>query len=226
MRFFYFILFFIIFSASVSASWQTYQNDLRNTGASNATGYFPLKTANFSIDLGMSYQPLVDDLDSDGKNEIVIFSNNSLIILNPQLEILKQIKVGTVLGQPTLFNFDNDNFIEIIFNSRQKNNPNDYLFVYQYNNSELKQEFNITLSNDANFSGIKCLNLNGTNSCVFKDKINYVHVVNLDSRTDNAYPVPSLSNEDHDTVPAIGDLNNDGNLDAVFWIKSSLSPFL
>ena len=78
MRFFI-ILFFILMSLNVNASWETYQNDLRNSGASDDVGYFPLETANFTNDeLGMDFQPLVTDLNSDGKNEIVIFSNYSL----------------------------------------------------------------------------------------------------------------------------------------------------
>ena len=200
------------------ASWQTYQNDLRNTGVSNGTGYLPSNTANFSIDLGMDFQPLVDDLDANGKNEIVIFSNDSSIILSPQLDILNSVKTGPLLGQPTLFNFDNDSLIEIIFNARQ--NFTDYFFVYQYNNSNLQQEFNITLTNEANFGGIKCFGFNGTNYCVFKDKLNYVHVVNMVSREDNSYFISNYEERRH-TVPAIGDIDDDGRYEAVWWFNQN-----
>ena len=210
---------FLILVPNVFANWQTYQNDLRNTGASNGTGYFPLNTANFSVDLGMAFQPLIDDLNSDGNNEIVLFSNDSLIIFNSQLMILNQVKIGTILGQPTLFNFDSDNLIEIIFNARQSS---DYFFVYQFNNSNLNQEFNITLNNDANFSGIKCLNLGGTNSCIFKDKQNYINIVNMSSKIDTIYNT-SIYNETRQTVPAIGDIDNDGNYEAVFWFNNDSS---
>src|SRR3989338_249043 len=141
MRFYLLLLIFILASINTHAYWQTFQNDLRNTGSANGTGYFPLQTSNFSDDsLGMDFQPLVDDLNADGKNEIVVFSNNSLIVFNPALKILNQTKVGGVLGQPALFSFDNDNLIEIIFNSRQ--NSTDYFFAYQLNDSSLRQEFN------------------------------------------------------------------------------------
>lgn len=217
MKSYLFILIFILLSLNVSSYWQTYQNDLRNIGSANGTGYFPLSTANFSDDsLGMDFQPLADDIDRDGKNEIAILSNSSLIIFSPRMDILAQAKTGGRLGQPALFDFDNDGLIEIIFNARQ--DSTDYFFAYQYNNSDLRQEFNITLPNEANFSGIKCLNLNGTNSCVFKDKRNYVHIVDMNSKTDSSYNT-SVYDETRHTVPAIGDIDNDGSMDAVFWFN-------
>src|SRR3989344_5376827 len=117
---FIFLIFFTILSINAGASWQAYQNGLRNTGASSETGYFPLETANFTDNsLGMDFQPLADDLDASGSSEIVIFSNNSLIIFSPTLNILAQAKVGALLGQPALYNFDNDNNVEIMFNAKQ-----------------------------------------------------------------------------------------------------------
>ena len=219
-----FLIFFTVLSINVHASWQTYQNDLRNTGASAETGFFPLTTANFSDNsLGMDFQPLVDDLDASGSSEIAIFSNDSLVIFNPQLNILAQSKVGSLLGQPTLYNFDNDNSVEIMFNARQ--NQNDYFFAYQYSNNILQQEFNITLQNEANFSGIKCLKINGVNSCVFKDRRNYINIVDLDLKTGNFYNT-SVFNETKQSVPAIGDIDTDGKEDAVFWFnKDGSGPY-
>lgn len=211
-----FLIIFIILSVNAGASWQTYQNDLRNTGIANGIGYFPLATANLSSDIGMDFQPLVGDADDDGKNEVIIFSNGSLIVLNRQLSIINLTKTGQILGQPALFDFDNDGMAEIIFNSRVK--FTDYFFAYQLNNSRLQQEFNITLNNEANFSGIKCLNMNGTNACVFKDRRNYVHIINMGSKSGASYSISS-SNETRQTVPAVGDIDNDGNYDAVFWLN-------
>lgn len=220
MRYCLLLLFFILLAIDTNASWQAYQNDLRSTGSADGAGYFPLQTSNFSDDsLGMDFQPLVDDLDADGKNEIVIFANDSLIVFNSQLKILNQTKIGGILGQPALFNLDNDSSIEIIFNSRQNS---DYFFAYQFNNSNLRQEFNITLPNEANFSGIKCLNLNGTNSCVFKDKKGYIHIINMASKNDSSYNT-SIYEERRQTVPAIGDIDNDGNMEAVWWFNEDNS---
>ncbi|MBI3035828.1 hypothetical protein HYY71_05905 [Candidatus Woesearchaeota archaeon] len=217
MKSYLYVSIFILLSFSANASWQTYQNDLRNTGVSNGTGYFPLRAVNFSDDsFGMDFQPLIDDLDNNGSKEIVIFSNSSLIIFNHQLMISKQSKVGDILAQPALFNFDDDNLIEIIFNARQ--NSTDYFFAYQYNNSNLRQEFNITLSNQADFGGIKCVKLDAANACVFKDKKNYINMINMNSKAISSYNT-SVYEEVRHTVPAIGDIDNDGNPEAVFWFN-------
>ena len=209
------LLILLLFSLNVNASWQTYQNDLSNTGSANGTGYFPLRTANFSNELyGMDFQPLVDDINNDGYNEIIIFSNDFLKIFDYEINLIDEQYVGNLLGQPTIFN---DN---IIFNSRI--NDKNYFFVHQYSSSGLNQKFNITLGNDAGFGGIKCLNLNGINSCVFKDKLNYVHIVNIDSKIDNFYNT-SVYNETRQTVPSIGDIDDDGNLEAVFWFNNDSS---
>lgn len=218
MRFYLLLLIFILLITNTYAGWQTYQNDLRNSGSGNGTGYFPLETKNFSNEgLGMSFQPLVDDLNKDGRNEIVIFSNNSLILFDQQLRIVSQTKVGAILGQPSLFNFDNDDFIEVLFNARQ--NSTDYFFAYKYGNFGLAQEFNISLPYEADFSGIKCLILGSHPSCVFKDKKNYVHIIDMESRTDGLYNT-SIYEEIRQTIPAIGDIDNDGNMEAVFWFNA------
>ena len=213
-----FLIIFIAFAAGASASWQTYQNDLRNSGSSDEVGYFPLETANFSVDgLGTNFQSLADDLDNDGGKEIVIFSNNSLILFDSQLQILNQAKVGRILGQPVLFDYDDEGHIDIIFNARQ--NSTDYFFAYSFKESSLKQEFNITLPYGANLSGIKCLKLDNVDSCVFKDKKNYVHIIDMESKNDSYYNT-SVYEEPRHTVPAIDDIDNDGKMDAVFWFNA------
>ena len=86
MKFYLFILIFMLLIFDANAYWNTYENDLRNSANSRGQGYFPLNTANFSNnDFGTDFQPLVGDLDNDGNNDIVIFSNNSLIIFNPKI---------------------------------------------------------------------------------------------------------------------------------------------
>src|SRR3989339_2267421 len=182
--------------------------------------YFPLKTANFSNNIyGMDFQPLVGDINNDGYNEIVIFSNDFLKIFDYELDLIDERYVGTLLGQPAIFDKN------IIFNSRQKNSPKanffvDYFFVYNFNNSQLKPKFNITLNNDADFGGIRCLNINNSDYCIFKDKINKINIVNLDSKAVDSYSLSNY-NETKYTVPSIADIDDDGNQDAVFWLDNN-----
>lgn len=215
MRFVLLMLGFILFSLSASSYWQTYQNDLRNSGIANGTGFFPLKTANFSNGIfGMDFQPLIADINNDGYTEIIIFSNDFLKIFDHELNLIEEKFTGAVLGQPALFNGN------IIFNSRI--DGKNYFFAYQYNNSGLAPKFNVTLSNDADFGGIKCLNLNGNDSCVFKDKLNYVNIVDIGSKTGSSYKASDY-NETRQTVPAIGDIDGDGSQEAVFWLNNDSS---
>ncbi len=210
MRFWLVLLIFALLSFGVSASWVTYQSDLRNSGVGDGIGYFPLETANYSNDAeGMDFQPLIYDFDSDGKSEIVIFSEGFLKVFDYKLDLLDEEFVGTLLGQPTVFED------KIIFNSRNGNESR--LFAYRYSDANLEEEFSIALANDADFGGIKCLNIDGTDFCVFKDKLNYVHVVDIDSRIDSFYNTSSY-NERRQTVPAIGDIDDDGSYEAVFWL--------
>ncbi|MEK6984724.1 MAG: CARDB domain-containing protein [Nanoarchaeota archaeon] len=211
MKYSLFLLIFIVLSLNANASWQTYQSDLRNTGIADGIGHFPLKISNFSNEIyGTNFQPLVDDLNNDGYKELIIFSDGFLQIFDYELNLVDEKFTGNTLGQPTLFNKN------IIFNSRI--NGKNYFFAYQYSSSGLNQKFRISLDNDADFSGIKCLKLNGINSCIFKDKLNYVHIINVDDRTDSSYNT-SQYNETRQTVPAVGDIDNDDSLDAVFWFN-------
>ena len=210
----FFVIVFTLLSFC-SGAWQAYQYDLQNTGSAAGKGYFPAATLNLSRDdYGMDFQPLADDIDSDGRNEIVTFSNNSLIVMDAYLNVLNQIKVGTLLGQPSLFNFDNDSPIEIIFNAQQDSNQ--YFFVYEYNNSGFRQEMNISLPHDSGLGGIKCLKLNGSSMCIFKDLNGYINVIDLNQKADVIYNTTPYG-EKFETIPAIGDVDGDGNQDAVFW---------
>ena len=73
-------------------------------------------------------------------------------------------------------------------------------------------------SNDG--SGIKCLKLEGRNSCIFKDKKNFVHIIDLLNRSDYYYNI-SRFEEQRKNVPSIGDIDGDGNPEAVFWLNQN-----
>ncbi|MBI2208556.1 hypothetical protein HYU50_03595 [Candidatus Woesearchaeota archaeon] len=209
------IALFLILIPSASAAWEQYQNDLGNRGKADGIGYFDssivINITNY-LD-GMNFQPLVSDINNDGKNEIIIFSGNYLKIFDSKLNLIDEKFVGNLLGQPNIFDFDDDIFKEMIFISNIANVH--YFFAYEYN-AQFNQEFNFTVSNGGIGSGIKCTALDSTKICVFMDNSQYVHIINMNSKTDESYNT-SIYNNTLEKIPAIGDLHNDGSLEAVFW---------
>src|SRR3989344_3987465 len=146
-KLFLFIAVLIFSLLTASASWEQFQNDELNNGKANGTGYFnerTIKSVNDSLN-GMDFQPLVSDVDNNGKKEIVIFSGNYLKIFDARLSLVDEKFVGKLLGQPTAFNIDSDLFKEIIFISNFSGI--NYFFAYQYNNSGFNHEFNFSVSN-------------------------------------------------------------------------------
>lgn len=214
------IIVLILSLLTASASWEQFQNDELNNGKANGTGYFnqrAIKSVNDSLN-GMDFQPLVSDVDNNGKKEIVIFSGNYLKLFDNRLNLVNERFVGNLLGQPAIYNIDDDNFKEIIFISNVSNV--DYFFAYQYNNSGFNHEFNFTVGNGGIGSGIKCTAIGSTDVCVFMDNSQYVHIVNLTSKTDSSYNTSAYT-DTQEKVPAIGDLHNNGSLQAVFWFDES-----
>ena len=151
-----FALIIILSLFDTAAFWEEFNFDGFNTGKANGTGHFnERKIINITDSLnGMGFQPLVSDVDNNGKKEIIIFSGNYLKLFDNRLNLVNERFVGNLLGQPTVFNIDNDLFKEIIFISNVSNV--DYFFAYQYNNSGFNHEFNLTVSNGGIGSGIKC----------------------------------------------------------------------
>src|SRR3989338_3705446 len=217
-KLFLFSLVLILSLLTVFAHWEQFQNDELNNGKANGTGYFnerAIKSMNDSLN-GMGFQPLVSDIDNNGKKEIVIFSGNYLKLFDNRLNLVNERFVGNLLGQPTIYNIDDDNFKEIIFISNVSSV--DYFFAYQYNSSGFKHEFNFTVSNGGIGSGIKCIGIGSTDACVFMDNAQYVHIVNLTSKTDSSYNT-SVYTDTQEKVPAIGDLHGNNSLEAVFWFN-------
>ncbi|MBI2134603.1 alpha/beta hydrolase [Candidatus Woesearchaeota archaeon] len=213
------MLLFLIFIPNVNAAWEQYQGNLFNTGKADGIGYFGSKpianiTNNFD---GMDFQPLVSDLDDNGKNEIVIFSGNYLKIFDAKLSLIAEKFSGNLLGQPVIYNIDGDLSKEVVFIA----NISDlhYFFAYQYNNSFF-QEFNFSIPNGGIGSGVKCAGIGSTNICVFMDNKQYIHIVNMSSKNDSSHNT-SVYNDILEKIPAIGDIDDDGNLEAVFWFDKN-----
>ena len=217
---FLFIIALILSLLTASASWEQFQDNEANNGKANGTGYFNERKINNITDSlnGMNFQPMVSDVDNNGKNEVVIFSGNYLKLFDNGLNLINEKFVGNLLGQPAVFNIDNDLFREIVFISNISNAH--YFFVYEYNNSGFTQEFNFTVSNGGIGSGIKCSSIDAAKICVFIDNSQYVHIVNLSSKTDSSYNTSAYTST-NEKIPAIGDLHNNGSLQAVFWFDKN-----
>jgi len=210
---------FFVLAASVNAAWEQYQYDSFNAGKAPGTGYFgsaTITTITNSFD-GMNFQPIVSDIDSDGKNEVIIFSHGFLKVFDSNLLLIEEAFVGKLQGQPTAYNIDNDQQKEIIFISNI--NSSNYFFAYEYALG-FRQEFNFTLENGAIGSGIKCTELRNSDICIFMDNKQYVHIVNMSSGRDESYNT-SAYDDTLEKIPAIGDLHDDGSLEAVFWLNKN-----
>lgn len=208
-------LLFLILIPNLNAVWEQFQGDESNTGKGDGVGNFGnAAIVNFTIAEGMNFQPLVEDINDDGKNEIIIFSGNYLKIFDSYLILIDEVFVGNLQGQPTVFNIDGDSFREIIFISNISDV--DYFFAYEYDNSNFNQEINFTVANRGIGSGIKCTDIGSANICVFMDNAQYVHVVNMSSGIDESFNT-SVYPDTNGKIPAIGDLHNDNGLEAVFW---------
>ena len=202
----------------VNAGWGEFQYDNDNSGNPRNTG--TLTQINFSsitINEGMSYQPLVADLDDNGDNEVVLFVGSRLKVYNENLVLQDSIDVGILRGQPSIFNIDSDAYNEIVFVARV--GSTDYVMMYEYNGNFLA-ELNISIPNGGQGTGVKCVNAD-PKICVMMDNKQYIHVVYPENKTEDLPYNISVFNDTLEKIPALGDIDNDGNIEAVFWFDEN-----
>ncbi|MBL7055794.1 hypothetical protein ISS07_02680 [Candidatus Woesearchaeota archaeon] len=211
----FFLICFLLLGFGVFAGWEQFQNGDFNQGDVSGVGYFSGgDVVNFSVSFGSDHQPLISDVDSSGEKEIIIFDNKRLKLFNAFLELINETFVGDLLGQGTIFSMDEDSYDEIIFNANVSGVS--YFFAYEFNGTALNQELNFTISNGAIGSGVKCFSSGTTKTCVFMDNSQYIHIVNLSSKTEEIFNT-SVFNDTHEKIPALGDIDLDGQLEAVWW---------
>ena len=210
---------FIITSAS---DWTQYQYDSLSSGYFNVGLTFDQSKLNeLTLDAGSDYQPLIGDIlgDGDSEQQIVIFNGTSLLILNNDLDVIGNLDLGgNLLGQPTLYNINDDTNLEIIFNYNVSNQHN--FTAYKFDGS-FTQLVSINVSNNLTGSGIKCANLNGTKSCVFVDNFYYIHLVNMSDFTENSSERIATTSDTDEKIPSIADYDNDGKKEMVVWSRSN-----
>lgn len=172
---------------------------------------------------GMNFEPIIDDINNDGQNEIVIFSNSKLKILNQNLGLVDEIDVGNLVGQPTIFNIDFDSNLEIIFVANISSVS--HLLAYEFDTGFTNQ-CNVTISNGASGSGIKCVDIGAEKSCFFKDQKNVFYNFDMSSCTQTANLTTNNQEDTTPTVPSILDYDNDGNLEGIWWFNNDGDQFI
>jgi len=200
-------------SAIIKDSTEFINNEIQS-GRSYFYGTIKNKTNDTQ---GMQFNPLTADIDQDDNNELIIFSNNNLLVYDKDLKLKNKTQVGVLQGQPTIYNIDSDSLLEIIFIS--KINNNNYFFAYQYNET-FTQEANLTINNNCSGSGIKCALINNEKYCFFKDNKNIFYKINMVNQQVTSLQT-SNKQDTTATLPSISDFDNDGYLDGLWLYKNS-----
>ena len=178
--------------------------------------YGAIKTKTNST-IGMNFKPLTADIDQDDNNELIIFSKDNLIVYDKDMELKNKKQVGSLQGQPTIYNIDSDSPLEIVFIS--KIDGVNYFFAYQYNET-FTQEFNLTVNNSCSGSGIRCALINNEKYCFFKDNKNVFYKINMGSQQISAL----YTNNQPDTtptIPSILDYDNNGKVEGLWWFDNN-----
>ena len=146
-----------------------------------------------------------------------------MIIYNDSLGLINEKDVGTLVGQPAIYNIDTDNNLGIIFNANVSSAS--YLMAYEYNNDFTKQ-CNVTISNGLSGAGIKCADIGTTKSCFFKDQKNVFYNFNMSSCTQKASLATNDKEDTKPTVPSILDYDNDGKMEGLWWFNNDSDNFM
>ncbi|MFH0868197.1 MAG: hypothetical protein V1831_02705, partial [Candidatus Woesearchaeota archaeon] len=234
------VFIFLLLIPSVSAAWEQFQGDEvkisgktsewlescnspSNLCKQSGVGYFESSIIeNKSTSYGMNFEPISADINNNGKNEIIIFSDSKLKIFNHSLGLIDETNVGNLVAQPTIHNIDSDTSLEIIFIANISST--NYLMAYEYN-SEFTQQCNLTVSNGASGSGIRCIDIGDTKSCFFKDQKNVFYNINIDNCTQSANLTTNNQIDTTPTIPSILDYDKDGKLEGVWWFNNDSDQF-
>ena len=137
----------LVLIPSVTAVWDTFNNDITNNAKLNGSGFINVeKFFVINVSFGMNKQPMVSDLDFDGDNEIVIFSEGYLKLFDKNLNLVAEKIVGDLQGQFDVENMDNDKFIEII--AVVKNGTENFT-IWQFNGSDFRVEISFDVSSQS-----------------------------------------------------------------------------
>lgn len=169
-----------VFAISASELWVEWgYNDAgtqNRLGDSLSYGDVTNLTEYSQTSYGSNYQPLVTDLDFDGNLDIVVQSDNYLLVYNSTWG-LKAQKLISLSGQPTLTtvsDLDNNGFTSYESYILTHNRTN--IFIYDFNGSILTELIQINVSDDISLktNGFKCVfNANDDSEACFIKYLRY-----------------------------------------------------
>ena len=195
------------------SNWQSYNKDNKLSAIQSGTSAFDIGYTSKTINNGSNYQILSADIDADLQNEIIIFSNDYLMIFDNNLDLIAQKQVGNLRGQPDIINYDDDNFLEII--AVLQNNENDNYTVIEYNGTSFNIEQSFDVTGQGGYQNIKCLDFDDDNiiDCIFIDYNGIVHSYNKNSSDDHLNIQIGAGTSTNNPIPAFADFDNDGDID-------------
>src|SRR3989338_2629856 len=215
-----------------NSEWTDFNKNRLSYGIASGNGYFSKSAINSILynSYGTEFQPMIADIDNNGQNEIVVFSNNSLIVLNKSLALIAQKQVGNLRGQFDIENMDNDAFIEII--AVVNNSNKDNFTIFEFNGSDFKIETSFDVTSQNSYQDIRCLDFDKDNAkeCIFRDFNGIVHSyqINATSQFDDKLNINISDAADNvyaskvNIVPSFVDFDRDNDLDGLFWFNDNL----
>lgn len=153
-------LFLIVFLVSIFSALSSYEHLGGNDrdfyggttyiGINNLSGYSATPSATTTI----TFPPLVADLDSDGENEVIVISHNSLYIYSSNLILLDSLtSIKNSFGDTYLYlsaldisDIDSDGYKEIILGSSAENGAGIGMgaSILEFRGTSINQQFNFT----------------------------------------------------------------------------------
>ncbi len=164
----------------------------------------------------MNYQPLVSDLDGDGHNEIILFSDTYLKIYDAHLQLKDELSIGTLQSQFDIYQMDADQYPEIIFHTNKSGTLYFTIASYTGTGFIIKTKIPVPTS-----GALRCTDWNGAPACLYQDTNGSIHgyLPNATKYTDDIIALQLFSGQDYRPSlfsPPVADINLDGKKDACF----------
>src|SRR3989338_6699825 len=212
---------------TVFAQWVEYGSNQEATHHLPATNNSGFEFNSLNLSIGQDFELVIADIVGDNKLEMLLWNDTKLELINLSsgTSIAAFSLNARLLGHPTYYN---NRYYAIV--SQLDAPTGAYFYEIFVNSSSYNVTYNFSINEDLNLGrseGVKCTLDNGVNYCLFMDRNSTIYRVNLDNNTYTQFPTTDrkLNNingldvyGNHKRVPAIGDICNDGNKEAVFSI--------